>query len=178
MQASSFWAELLQTIFRFRKREKFSRRLFTSSIKSEIGHFPSWLCSDCKEMYKKRDALAELLFLLVSLLLFWRSRRRRGRGILKSLLGDSAPAPPSERRQTREVTSKMASRFAAVTNKRNFTHNQIKTSCSRNARRRWRNSVCLFDLNLSMKPVKAFFVFKCKLSLASLYLAAMFMNKL
>ena len=70
-----------------------------------------------KKCTKKRDALAELLFLLFSLLLFWRSRRRRRRGILKSLFGDSAPAPPSERRQTRYVTSKMAARSAAVTNK-------------------------------------------------------------
>ena len=74
-----------------------------------------------KKCTKKRDALAELLFLLFNLLLFCRSRCRRRRGILKSLLSDSAPAPPSERRKTREVTSKMASRFAAVTNKRNFT---------------------------------------------------------
>ena len=29
-----------------------------------------------------------------------------------------------------------------------------------------------------MKPVKIFFVYKCKLSLALLYLADMFMNKL
>ena len=57
------------------------------------------------------------------------------------------------------------------------TNNQ--TSCSRNTRRRWRNSVwkfqqvklCLFDLNLSMKSVKSFFVYKCKLGLALLYLA-------
>ena len=35
------------------RERKFCRRLFTSSIKSEIRHFPSWLCSGCKEMYKK-----------------------------------------------------------------------------------------------------------------------------
>ena len=34
----------------------------------------------------------------------------------------------------------------------------------------------MFDLNLSMK--KSFFVYKCKLSLALLYLADMFRNKL
>ena len=32
------------------------------------------------------------------------------------LFTDSPPVPPSERRQVREITSKMASRFAAVTN--------------------------------------------------------------
>ena len=36
----------------------------------------------------------------------------------------------------------------------------------------------LFDLNLSMKRVKKFFVYKCKLGLALLYLANMFINKL
>ena len=40
--------------------------------------------------------------------------------------------------------------------------------------------VCLFDLNLSIKPVKKFFVYKCKLrlSLALLYLVDLFINKL
>ena len=39
---------------------------------------------------------------------------------------------------------------------------------------------CLFDLNLSIKPVKTFFVYKCKLSLslALLYLVDLFINKL
>ena len=38
----------------------------------------------------------------------------------------------------------------------------------------------LFDLNLSIKPVKKFFVYKCKLSLslALLYLVDLFINKL
>ena len=37
-----------------------------------------------------------------------------------------------------------------------------------------------FDLNLSIKPVKRFFVYKCKLSLslALLYLVDLFINKL
>ena len=35
---------------------------------------------------KKRDARAELLFCLFNLLLFWRPRCRRRRGILKSLM--------------------------------------------------------------------------------------------
>ena len=39
---------------------------------------------------------------------------------------------------------------------------------------------CVFDLNLSIKPVKKFFVYKCKLSLslALLYLVDLFINKL
>ena len=38
----------------------------------------------------------------------------------------------------------------------------------------------LFDLNLSIKPVKKFFVYKCKLrlSLVLLYLVDLFINKL
>ena len=38
---------------------------------------------------------------------------------------------------------------------------------------------CLFDLNLSIKPVKKFFVYKCKLSLslALLFLVDLFINK-
>ena len=69
---------------------------------------------------------------------------------------------------------------------RNFTNNQ--ESCSRNKRRRWQSPVwkfwqvnlCLFDLNLWLKPVKKFFVYKCKLSLslALLYLVDFFINKL
>ena len=84
--------------------------------------------------------------------------------IYPALFTQSPPVPPSEQRQTRKVTTKMASRFA-VTKKFHKINNQ--TSCSRNTRRRWRNSVqkfsqeklCLFDLNLSMKPVKKIFVF-------------------
>ena len=50
-------------------------------------------------------------------------------------------------------------------------------------RRRWRSSVwklCLFDSNLSIKPVKKCFVYKCKLSLSFglLYLVDLFINKL
>ena len=38
--------------------------------------------------------------------------------------------------------------------------------------------LCLLDLNLSIKPVQKFFVYKCKLSLALLYLVDLFINKL
>ena len=67
-----------------------------------------------------------------------------------------------------------------------ITTNQA--SCSRNTRRRWRSLVwkfkqvklCRFDLNLSIKPMKNFFVYICKLSLslALLYLVDSFINKL
>ena len=62
---------------------------------------------------------------------------------------------------------------------RNFTNNQA--SCSRNSVWKfWQVKLCLFDLNLSMKPVKKFFVYKCKLSLslALLFLVDLFINKL
>ena len=81
------------------------------------------------------------------------------------------------------VSSKMPSPFAAVTNKE--ISQLIKQAVTR---RRWRSSgwtfwqvkLCLFDLNLSTKPAKKFFVYKCKLSLslALLYLVDLFINKL
>ena len=36
---------------------------------------------------------------------------------------------------------------------------------------------CQFNLNVSMKLLKTFFVYKCELSIASLYLADMFINR-
>ena len=81
----------------------------------------------------------------------------------------------------------MPSRFAAVTNKE--ISQLIKlASCSRNTQRRWQSLVwkfeqvklCLFYFNFSIKPVKKFFVYKCKLSLSLtlLYLVDLFINKL
>ena len=57
-----------------RKRD---RRLFTSSIKRKIRYFHVVVCSDDKKSTKKCDAHAKLLFCLINLLLFWRSRCRR-----------------------------------------------------------------------------------------------------
>ena len=78
----------------------------------------------------------------------------------------------------------MPSRFAAVTNKE---ISQL-SNCSRNIYTKKVTKFglevltvkpCLFDLNLSIKPVKKFFVYKCKLlSLALLYYVDLFINKL
>ena len=90
MQANSFWAEFLRIIFKFRKKQKISRRLFTSFIKREFRHFSLVVAVPVKKSINKRDARAELLFCLFNQLLFWRSRCRRRRGILKSLVSCSA----------------------------------------------------------------------------------------
>ena len=90
MQANSFWAEFPRIIFKFRKKQKISRRLFTSFIKREFRHFPLIVAVTVKKWTNKRDAHAELLFCLFNQLIFWRSRCRRRRGILKSLVSCSA----------------------------------------------------------------------------------------
>ena len=99
---------------------------------------------------------------------------------------DSPPVPPSEWRQTRVSCEQNAFPVCCRNKLRNFTTNQA--SYFRNTWRRWRSSVwkfyqvklCLFDLNLSIKLVKRFFVYKCKLrlSLALLYVVDLFINKL
>ena len=86
----------------------------------------------------------------------------------------------------RSTPNSLAFPVCCLNKQRNVTTNQA--SCSRNTRKRWRGSVCkfervklcLFDLNLSIKPVKKFFVYKCKLSLslALLYLVDLFINRL
>ena len=52
------------------RERKFSRHLFTSSIKQNIRHFPVIVMRDGKKCTKKRDARAELLLCLFILLLF------------------------------------------------------------------------------------------------------------
>ena len=68
---------------------------------------------------------------------------------------------------------KMPSRFAAVTNKEiSQLIKQAVPEIHEEGDEVEQVKLCLFDLNLSIKPVKKFFVYKCKLSLslALLYL--------
>ena len=92
---------------------------------------------------------------------------------LSAVFTASPPVPLSKQRQT--CVSKMASRFAAVTKKE--ISQIIKQAVLKIHEE---SDISRFDLNLSMKPVKKFFVCKCKLSLslAFLYLAELFINKL
>ena len=97
----------------------------------------------------------------------------------KNLFTDSPPVPPSKRRQSRVSFEQNVFPVCCRNKQRNFTTNQA--SCSRNTQRRWRSSVwkfyqiklCLFYLNLSIKQVKNFFVYKCKLSFLSLALVCL-----
>ena len=85
----------LSRISSLERERNCSCRLFTPSIKREIRHFPVvYRAVTAKKCTKKRDARAELLFCLFNLLLFWRSRCRRRRGILKSLMIASVQKPP------------------------------------------------------------------------------------
>ena len=71
------------------KRErKFGRRLFTSSIKREINHFPVVVVHWRRRNVQKSvmHVQSSCCFANLNLLLFWRSRCRRRRGILKSLI--------------------------------------------------------------------------------------------
>ena len=96
----------------------------------------------------------------------------------------TSSSPDGERRQTHVSCEQNAFPVCCRNKLRNFTTNQ--ESYSQNTWRRWRSSVwkfkqvklCLFDLNLSIKPVKKFFVYKRKLSLslALLYLGDLFIN--
>ena len=75
----------------------------------------------------------------------------------------------------------MPSRFAAVTNKEiSQLIKQAVPEIHEEGDEVEQVKLCLFDLNLSIKPVKKFFVYKCKLSLslALLYLVDLFINKL
>ena len=71
----------------------------------------------------------------------------------------------------------MAFWFVAVTNKQisQIIKQAVPEMCEESDEQ---VKLCLFDLKLSMKMVKRFFVYKCKFNLALLYLADMFVNKL
>ena len=66
------------------KRMNFVIPCLRPSQNVKLGIFRGSRAVDGKEMYKKRDARAKLLFCFVKLLLIWISRRRRR--ILKFLL--------------------------------------------------------------------------------------------
>ena len=73
-------SDFLGTARKFRKRKKIRRRLFTSSMKRKIRHFHVVVVqSRQRNVQKKRDARAKLLFWLTNQLLFCLSRccRRR-----------------------------------------------------------------------------------------------------
>ena len=63
------------------RERKIRRRLFTSSIKREIGHFQVVVVQVPERNIQKlkREARTKLLFCLINLLLFWRSRSRSRR---------------------------------------------------------------------------------------------------
>ena len=85
-----------------------------------------------------------------------------------------------------KAASKMPFRFAAVTNKESsqLIKQAVPEIHEEGDKVRFGNfkqvKLCLFDLNLSIKAVKNFLVYKCKLnlSLALLYLVDLFINKL
>ena len=84
MQANSVWAKFLRAIFKFRKRKKILPSLVYVHKTWNYAFARRSRAVTAKKCTKKRDARAEVLFCLFSLLIFWRSRCHRRRGILKS----------------------------------------------------------------------------------------------
>ena len=76
-------AQLLRTIFKFRKRKKIVCILPKTWNKAFSRHSRAVTAKKCTKM---RDARADLLFCPFNLLLFWRSRCRRCHGILQSVI--------------------------------------------------------------------------------------------
>ena len=69
MQANSSGAEFLSIMSKFMKRMNFVIACLRPSQNVKLGMFTGSRAVDGKEMYKKRDARAKLLFCLVKLLL-------------------------------------------------------------------------------------------------------------
>ena len=119
------------------RERKFSCRLFTSSIKSEIRHFLSWSCSDCKEMYKKAWCTCRVVVFTIqpiAILTFSSSPSWHLKVPFRWFSSSS-----SERATPNSLSYEQNGFQVCCRNKqRNFTNNQ--TICSRNTRRRWRNS--------------------------------------
>ena len=87
--------EFLRTIFKFRKRIKFRRRLFTSSLNSKIRQFHVVVVQKRqRNVQKKWDAPAKLLSFLISLLLFLTSSLLSCRRIVKSLAPSNTQKKP------------------------------------------------------------------------------------
>ena len=87
MELSSTFVELSSKSL-FLSLDKEKRLVLTFSMKCEIRNFHVVVCNDCKEMYQriKLDGHAKLLFCYSNLIAFFRSRCRRRRRCLSSLL--------------------------------------------------------------------------------------------
>ena len=87
----------LSRISSLERERNLSCRLFTSSIKREIRHFPVVVVQWRQRNVQKSVMHVQSCCFAYStsrLLLFWRSRCRRRRGILKSLMIASVQKPP------------------------------------------------------------------------------------
>jgi len=71
------WSWFLRSGLWFRERKEFLRRLFMSSTKLAIRHFHVVVVQGRWRNVQKCDAHAKLLFCVINLLLFWRTRCRR-----------------------------------------------------------------------------------------------------
>ena len=105
-----------------------------------------------------------------------------------ALFTDSPPVPPSERRQpeTRGSCEQNAFLVCCRNKQRNFTTNQISKLFPKYTKKVTKfglevltGKALSFWFELSIKPVKRFFVYKCKLSLslALLYSVDLFIYK-
>ena len=87
---------------------------------------------------------------------------------ISALFTDSPPVPPSERRQTRVKCEQNVFPVCCRNKQRNFTTKQLFPKYTKKVTKFGLEVLtvkpCLFDLNLSIKPVKKTFVYKCKLS--------------
>ena len=92
-----------------------------------------------------------------------------------ALFTDSPPVPPSERRQTRVKCEQNVFPVCCRNKQRNFTTKQLFPKYTKKVTKFGLEVLtvkpCLFDLNLSIEPVKKFFVSEMQitLSLALLY---------
>ena len=89
------------------KEIKFRRCLVTFAIKHEIRHFHVTVVQKReRNVQKKRDARAKLLFCLLNLLFLWRSRWRSRLRILKSLVACVADVRKEREREFGRETAR------------------------------------------------------------------------